>query len=280
MTVKTVINHVARTHPGKVREHNEDCLHADAESGLFIVADGMGGMEAGEVASAIARDETVRAVTEGKSLSDAIQSAHTAIRKAVEEGIGAQGMGTTIVSLRMTNGDCELAWVGDSRAYLWDADKGSLRRVTRDHSHVELLLASGVITPDQAHKHPQKNLITQCLGQTNSDDVQVGVTNEKLQPGQSILLCSDGLNDELTDTEIAQCLVSHSKLAAQADALLQATLEKGARDNVTLILVQLDRKSKFQKLLAKKALRYAVLGILLGGSAWMALKTYVDELRF
>lgn len=277
MTVKTVINHVARTHPGKVREHNEDCFHADAATGLFIVADGMGGMEAGEVASAIARDETVRAVNEGQSLAEAIVNAHRAIRKAVDEGVGAHGMGTTIVTLRVVNGDCELAWVGDSRAYLWDADKGSLRRVTRDHSHVELLLASGVITPDQAHKHPQKNLITQCLGQMTSDDLQVGFVKEKLQPGQSILMCSDGLNDELTDTEIAQCLVSHSKISAQAEALLQMTLEKGARDNVTLIIVHAERKGALQKALASKSVRYALLGILLGASLWSALNAFVGK---
>lgn len=280
MTSKTVIQHVARTHPGRVRDHNEDCYHADNDAGLFIVADGMGGMEAGEVASAIARDETVRAVNAGHPLPEAIQLAHEAIRKAVDEGVGAPGMGTTIVALKMMPYEYHLAWVGDSRAYLWDAGKGSLRRLSRDHSHVELLLSSGVISPEQAHKHPQKNLITQCLGQSNLDTLQVGETRETLAPGQTILLCSDGLNDELTDTEIAQCLVSQTKPDAQADALLQATLEKGAKDNVTILLVQLEGKGWLRKLRARKSVLYALSGMLLGIIALGLLKTWLGEIRF
>lgn len=279
MSDKTVIQQVARTHPGRVRDHNEDCYHADAEAGLFLVADGMGGMEAGEVASAIARDETVRAVTAGRPLAEAIQLAHEAIRKAVDNGIGAAGMGTTIVALQMHGRDFHLAWVGDSRAYLWDAGKGSLRRLSRDHSHVEFLLASGVISPEQAHKHPQKNLITQCLGQQNLDQLQVGEIRETLAPGQSILLCSDGLNDELTDTEIAQCLVSQSRPSAQAEALMQMTLDKGARDNVTLLLVQTDGGNWLRKLLARKSLVYALLGMVMAMAALGILKSYLGEIR-
>lgn len=278
LSSKTVINHVARTHSGRVRDHNEDCFHADVESGLFIVADGMGGMEAGEVASAIARDETVRAVVAGHTLAEAIQMAHEAIRKAVDNGIGAPGMGTTIVAMRLMGNEFHLAWVGDSRAYLWDGARGSLRRLSRDHSHVEMLLSSGVITPDQAHKHPQKNLITQCLGQTNLDTLHVGEVQETLGTGQCVLLCSDGLNDELTDTEIAQCLVNEATLAAKADALLERTLDKGARDNVTIVLVQLQKSGLLPALQARKSMIYAVLGMVLGIVALGLLKTWLGEI--
>lgn len=278
MTNKTVIHYVARTHSGRVRDHNEDCYHA-SDDGLFLVADGMGGMEAGEVASAIARDETVKAVAAGHSLPKAIQMSHDAIRKAVEDGIGAPGMGTTIVALKFKGDECNVAWVGDSRAYLWDADRGSLRRLSRDHSHVEMLLSSGVITPDQAHKHPQKNLITQCLGQNNLDELHVGEVSESLAPGQCVLLCSDGLNDELTDMEIAQCLVNEASLSGKADALLEKTLEKGARDNVTIVLVQLQRNGLLPTLRAKKSLIYAILGMILGIVALGLLKTWLGEIR-
>lgn len=279
MSNKTVVNHVARTHPGRVRDHNEDCYHASDDGGLFIVADGMGGMEAGEVASAIARDETVKAIAAGHSLPASIQMAHDAIRQAVENGVGAAGMGTTIVAMRLDNDQCEVAWVGDSRAYLWDAAKGSLRRLSRDHSHVELLLASGVITPDQAHKHPQKNLITQCLGQTNIDTLSVGDIRETLAPGQCVLLCSDGLNDELTDMEIAQCLVNETSLAAKADALLEKTLANGAHDNVTLVLVQLQNNGFLATLREKKSLLYAVVGMLLGIIALGLVNTWLGQIQ-
>lgn len=278
MTGKTAVKHVARTHPGRVREHNEDCFHADDDGRLYIVADGMGGMEAGEVASAIARDETVRSVKAGKTLAHAIQDAHESIRKAVDAGIGARGMGTTIVAMQWQNKQCHIAWVGDSRAYLWDATKGSLRRLSRDHSHVELLLASGVITPEQAHKHPQKNLITQCLGQTNIDTLQVGEITENLSPGQCVLLCSDGLNDELTDTEIAQCLVSKNKLAAQADSLVEMTLEKGAKDNVTVLLVQVGNTGWLSSQIVRRSLVYASLGMVLGLLAFALLRNFLGEI--
>lgn len=275
MTGKATLKSVAQTHPGRVRDHNEDCYFADLELGLFLVADGMGGMEAGEVASALARDEVVRAVTSGASLPDAIQSAHKAIRRAVDEGIGAAGMGTTLVAAQMKESACQIAWVGDSRAYLWDAARGSLRRLSRDHSHVEMLLASGVITPEQAHKHPQKNLITQCLGQMNLDSVQVGDVTEILEPGQCVLLCSDGLNDELTDTEIAQCLVTHHKVDAQAESLISLTLEKGARDNVTVVLLQTSNRGLMSGASAKKPLLFAMVGIVLGISALLLFRYFL-----
>ncbi|HET8705468.1 MAG TPA: protein phosphatase 2C domain-containing protein [Pseudomonadales bacterium] len=228
---------VAKSDSGRVRDHNEDCYFGDPDLGLFLVADGMGGMDAGEVASAIARDEVSQRVKAGAALTEAIESSHHAIKASAQQGIGAYGMGTTIVALRNREADYEIAWVGDSRAYLWDNNLRQLNRLTRDHSFVEMLLASGSITPDQAHKHPKKNLITQCLGQPNVEEVQVSTITGNLKSGQVILLCSDGLNDELTDDEIANVLASEKAMQAQAAKLLHTVLSGEARDNVTLLLI-------------------------------------------
>lgn len=228
---------VAKSDSGRVRDHNEDCYFGDPELGLFLVADGMGGMDAGEVASAIARDEISKQVRAGADLTDAIAASHHTIKESAQNGIGAYGMGTTIVAVRSREADYEVAWVGDSRAYLWDNSLQQLRRLTRDHSFVEMLLASGSITPDQAHKHPKKNLITQCLGQPNVDEVQVSKITGSLKKEQLILLCSDGLNDELTDEEIANGLASEKNMQAQASKLLHSVLSGDARDNVTILLI-------------------------------------------
>jgi len=231
------LTYVAKSDSGKVRDHNEDCYFGDSELGLFLVADGMGGMDAGEVASALARDEISRQVSSGIALVDAITASHHSIKRAAQQGIGAYGMGTTVVAVRSRLDDYEIAWVGDSRAYLWDTQSQQLSRLTRDHSFVEMLLASGSITAEQAHKHPKKNLITQCLGQPNVEDVQVGSVTGTLRPGQVLVLCSDGLNDELTDEEIANTLASEKVMQAQASKLLQKVLAGAARDNVTLLLI-------------------------------------------
>ncbi len=228
---------VAKSDSGRVRDHNEDCYLGDPELGLFLVADGMGGMDAGEVASAIARDEINSRMRAGAELVEAITSSHHSIKESAQRGIGAYGMGTTIVAVHALNAEYEVAWVGDSRAYLWDNATHELSRLTRDHSFVEMLLASGSITPDQAHKHPKKNLITQCLGQPNVDEVQVSSIKGTLKKEQLILLCSDGLNDELTDEQIANCFAAEKTMELQAAKLLQTVLAGEARDNVTILIV-------------------------------------------
>ena len=146
---------------GQKRERNEDSLFYDDKMGLYVVADGMGGQEAGEVASAIAVQTICEAIKQQASLTEAIERAHTAIGEASPE-LGGAGMGTTVVALLTRDNDYEIAWVGDSRAYLWNLRQ--LKRLTRDHSMVQEMVDAGAISAEEADQHPQRNIITQSLG--------------------------------------------------------------------------------------------------------------------
>jgi len=226
----------AASHQGQ-RDNNEDTYLSLPEQGLWLVADGMGGHQAGEVASAIVA-QTLRTQTQ-KNLKEALERSHQAVLEAADRGIGAPGMGSTAVVLRSRNNDYEVAWVGDSRAYLWtpSPDGGCLERLTRDHSYVQMLLASGVIGPDEVENHPDKNIITQCLGSQQLEALQVDSVKGRWQPDQCILLCSDGLTDELSDRDIAQILGQSHDARASVKRLLRAALKEGGHDNITLLLV-------------------------------------------
>jgi serine/threonine protein phosphatase PrpC len=262
------LTHAVTTHPGKVRSHNEDAWAADDESGLFVVADGMGGVDAGEIASAIARDSIVASVHEGTDLAEAVQQAHGAILEAGARGVGARGMGTTLVAATVRDGHYRVVWVGDSRAYLWDASQGTLSRITRDHSQVELLLARGLITPEQAHRHPQKNLITQALGQAGLARLDVGSVEGSLGKGQQLLLCSDGLSDELTDQVIADHLSQARNASSACLALQEAAIAEGGRDNITMILVQTQVSGVFFRPRLSREIMFGLAG---GALALLAL---------
>ncbi|MGI9286762.1 MAG: PP2C family protein-serine/threonine phosphatase, partial [Pseudomonadales bacterium] len=147
---------------GNSRSNNEDTYFSNSDQGLWLIADGMGGHEAGEVASAIARDTIAQAFSDGTPLSDAVQKAHSAILQAVDDQIGAPGMGSTVVALQSKRDDYEVAWVGDSRAYLWSPNEPEARltQITTDHSYVQMLLASGAIKEEEVAHHPDKNIIT------------------------------------------------------------------------------------------------------------------------
>ena len=141
------------SHVGLRRELNEDTYYSDSELGLWLVADGMGGHEFGEVASALARDAVVREVRAGKSLTDAIRSADEDIIRQSKRRADSLPMGTTMVALRVNDNRFELGWVGDSRAYLWN---GQLRQLSSDHSYVQELIDQGAITAEQARTHPHR----------------------------------------------------------------------------------------------------------------------------
>lgn len=224
------------THPGLVRSGNEDSCFSDAELGLFIVADGMGGHAAGAVASGIAVREMARAMRSGESLSEAIELAHREIEAAASRGEGAVGMGSTVVALRLIERRYEIAWVGDSRAYLWN---GELRQLTKDHSYVQYLLDAGLIGPEEAADYPGRNVITQGLGVggAEGDDVSVDSLTGELGFGESLLLCSDGLSGEVSDSEMASVLAGAGDPQSKVERLLQAALASGGRDNITAILV-------------------------------------------
>ena len=224
---------------GNSRSNNEDTYFSNSEKGLWLIADGMGGHEAGEVASAIARDTIAAACNDGTQLSEAVQKAHSAILQAVDEKIGAPGMGSTVVALQSNRNDYEVAWVGDSRAYLWSPNEseGRLTQITTDHSYVQMLLASGAIKAEEVANHPDKNIITQCLGVQDIGPVKVDTVYGNWQQGQWIVLCSDGLNEELDDEAIAGILAEAGNPGNAVDQLIARALESGGHDNVTVQVI-------------------------------------------
>lgn len=225
------------THVGLRREHNEDAYHGDATLGLWLVADGMGGHEHGEIASAIARGEVVAAVEQGQSLEAAIDGANRAIIAHAQGRRESLPMGTTIAAVRLRDHQYEAAWVGDSRIYLWHA--GTLRQISADHSYVRTLVEQGVVTAEQARRHPHRNVITQALGVTDPESLRVERVEGPLVRGDQLLLCSDGLTEEVDEAAIAAVLARFD-LGAQecVDHLILAALEHGGSDNITAILVR------------------------------------------
>jgi len=224
------------THTGLRRTRNEDTYYADASLGLFLVVDGMGGHRHGEVASATARDGVVAQVSAGQSLVDAIQRVNEALLARSSGLAESRPMGTTIAAVRIVGRSYEAAWVGDSRIYRWD---GELQRLSHDHSIVEALVASGELTEEQARAHPQRSVLTQALGITAPGQLHIGLARGELAAGARLLLCTDGLTDEVADARIAE-IVSRTDIAAQecVDHLLLEALGGSARDNVTVILLR------------------------------------------
>ncbi|RDS80446.1 serine/threonine-protein phosphatase [Dyella monticola] len=225
------------THVGLRRTRNEDTYYADATLGLFLVADGMGGHQHGEVASALARDTIVASVRSGKTLAEAIHDAAARLLEHAQRFDDALPMGTTIAAIRISEQDYEVAWVGDSRIYLL---KNDLRQISHDHSLVRQLVESGVIDEAQAKRHPQRNILTQALGITALDQLHISLAKGRLEPSMSFLLCSDGLTEEVNDSAIAQIIRRHD-LATQEclDHLLLAALDGGGSDNITAILARI-----------------------------------------
>jgi serine/threonine protein phosphatase PrpC len=224
------------SHVGLRREHNEDTYYGDSELGLWLVADGMGGHEFGEVASAMARDSIVREVRAGTSLSMAIQRADEELIDHSRRRSDALPMGTTVAAVQLHKDRFEVAWVGDSRAYLWN---GRLQQLSQDHSYVQELIDQGAITAEQARSHPHRNVVTQALGVTDPENLRVETISGELKPGMQLLLCSDGLTEEVDDAEIERTL-GRSDLSAQecVDQLIVAALDGGGSDNVTVLLLR------------------------------------------
>lgn len=225
---------------GLCRDNNEDSFLSQPAQGLWAVADGMGGHEAGEVASAIVRNTLADKKTNPRKLEDTISASHKAVLKAADQGIGASGMGSTVVALQSLGHDYQVSWVGDSRAYLWTADDegGRLEQLTTDHSYVQMLLHSGAIGPDEVDNHPDKNIITQCIGSQDIDDVQVDTVHGQWEQHQWILLCSDGLSDEVDDQQIATILCNSNSPKEASQKLLQTALTNGGKDNITIQIVE------------------------------------------
>jgi protein phosphatase len=224
------------THTGLVRELNEDSHIALPKLGLWVIADGMGGHEAGEVASGITIREIARSIEQDMPLAEAIETAHHAIQTAVLHGEGSADMGSTVVALKLDGLCYEIAWVGDSRAYLWN---GTLHQLTTDHSYVQLLLNAGLITESEIPEHPARNVISQALGTGGPDNsnIKVDLVTGELGESDTLLLCSDGLSGEVADDCIAAILTETTDAQTRVDRLITAALEAGGKDNVTVIVL-------------------------------------------
>ena len=222
------------THVGLRRDHNEDTYSAEPKIGLWLVADGMGGHEQGEVASAIARDTVVASYREGKSLEQSVRDAAQSIVDHSRERNSTLPMGTTIVAAAVKDNKYNVAWVGDSRVYHWN---GSLKQITNDHSYVQELVDQGAITPEQARTHPHRNVVTQALGVTEPNSLRVDTCEGELNTGEILLLCSDGLSEEVDDDYITYVLSLQLDVQESVDHLILAALDGGGSDNVTVVVV-------------------------------------------
>ncbi len=241
----TVVSGVWRTDAGKVRAINEDAVYFDEhDEGMILamVADGMGGHQAGEVASSIAIDvirHELQKVT-ARTLPDearncleaAILKANRAIYERAQADPQLTGMGTTIVVALVAYEWGWIAHIGDSRAYAWQSSR--LQPITADHSLVNELVKSGQLRADEANRHPQRNILVRALGTDQSVEVEFNA----YQPHADdlLLLCSDGLTSMLSDEQISQVLQGEGTIQEKADRLLEQALRQGGEDNISLVL--------------------------------------------
>lgn len=248
----------ARTSIGQVRENNEDNvqLWLQDDAVLAIVADGMGGAAAGEEASRLAV-EAIQAgltVAEKRMLSafermgddtvaqkmrEIIRVANNDIMHRAAADPTLRGMGTTVTLAFVRDMHAIVAHVGDSRAYLVSRRDHTITQITADHSFVEALVAAGHITQEQAEDHPMRNVLYRALGQT--EDIDVDVYHTRLRPGDRLILCSDGLTRHLKSSEIAELALHDDDPETIADQLVDLTNQRGAEDNVSVIVVILEQ---------------------------------------
>lgn len=227
-----------RTDTGRQRRDNED--NAFVRAPLFVVADGMGGAQAGEVASKLAVDEFHEALPDEGSaeerLTNRIRAANRRIYDLSRTEHEHAGMGTTLTAAYLDDDNLAVAHVGDSRAYIFR--DGELVRLTQDHSLVEELVRQGKLTEEQAAEHPQRSIITRALG--IEGDVEVDTWSYSVRAGDVVLLCSDGLTSMIGEDQIVQILGSESSLDRAADGLIGAANDAGGRDNITVVLFRLE----------------------------------------
>jgi len=254
MKLAEALQVVVRTDPGVVRSHNEDAVWGDAAQGLVILADGMGGYNAGEVASGMAttllstnlqqiipecKPREIDALS-GKCLAhqhiiEQVALANDSIYRAAQSQPQYAGMGTTLVIAWFFDNTVSVGHIGDSRLYRLRGEE--FRQITRDHSLLQEQLDSGMITPEQAKYSQNKNLVTRALGV--DPEVEVEIHDYEVLPGDIFLLCSDGLSDMVEDEEISMTVQTlQSNLDLAGDQLIQMANDNGGRDNVSVILVK------------------------------------------
>jgi PPM family protein phosphatase len=228
----------ARSDVGRVREGNEDSFMVHAP--LFAVADGMGGHQGGEVASQLALETLGRLTLEDSrdtapNLADAVREANRAVLQRASTDPGLHGMGTTLTAVVAGANRVFLAHVGDSRAYL--LRDGRLEQLTEDHTVVESLVQEGRLTRQEAEIHPQRSILTRALGVEG--DIDVDERSEEVQPGDRILLCSDGLTGMVPEPEIQRILAELDDPQRAADALVDAANDAGGQDNITALVLDM-----------------------------------------
>jgi PPM family protein phosphatase len=242
---------------GKKRKGNEDALYVNPEQKLFVVADGMGGHAAGEIASKVAVDAINEFVCltggdeeitwpfgldenisyDGNRLKTAIRHANRRVLEATKEKTEYEGMATTVAAVLVDGDVANIGHVGDSRIYLLTADE--FTQLTSDHSWVNEQIQSGVISPDQARSHPLRNVVTRALG--GRTDLAVDMQTRKMNEGDLLLLCSDGLTTMVPDEEIEQVLRdAKGDVEKGVEALVGAANEHGGEDNITVVLVKFE----------------------------------------
>jgi protein phosphatase len=249
------IQAAGKTDVGCVRKHNEDSFLADEGLGLFVVADGLGGHAAGEVASQIVVETIARFVGEtlekdrtwpleynpslsydGNRLRVALMLSDQAIAEDIRRNPERETMGSTVVAGLFHGAKVTLAHVGDSRAYLLNAE--GIHQVTRDHSWVAEQVANGILTPSEARVHPFRNVITQALG--NGGELDIEIQDLELGKTDRLLLCSDGLSGMIGDKQIWDIVEQSKDLQTAVESLVFIAREHGGEDNITAILVGLE----------------------------------------
>ncbi|MCA9899914.1 MAG: Stp1/IreP family PP2C-type Ser/Thr phosphatase [Ardenticatenaceae bacterium] len=272
------ITAVLRTDTGQVRGHNEDFVSywepsnakEEAQHGwLYIVADGVGGADAGEVASELTSDRTIQHYLNhpneadwGQRLLNAMQSANTELRQYVLERNDNSRMATTMVAAVLQENHAYIANVGDSRGYLWR--NGRIQQITKDQSLVAKLVEEGAITEEEALFHPRRNVILYSLGSERSP--QIDLFEQDLEPGDRLLLCSDGLTRHVLDEEIALVL-SENEPAAATEILINRANERGGEDNISVAIVQYAEQTA---VLPQKSARAATVSLVTAAPAQAA----------
>jgi serine/threonine protein phosphatase PrpC len=250
----------SKTDTGRVRSKNEDAIALNPKHGIAILADGMGGYSAGEVASRIATDVLLESLEDGMDriqsqsqdlltmrgrqiqnlMVDSIHRANFAVIEAARAEPEYHGMGTTLVAALFHNDKVTVAHVGDSRAYRFR--EGELTQITRDHSLLQEQIDAGLIDPEWARFAEHKNLVTRALGV--DPEMEVEIHDHQTEPGEIYLLCSDGLSDMLTDEEMCDALNRYgSALQSACDELVQQANYNGGHDNISVILVKVQSNS-------------------------------------
>lgn len=236
----------AATDVGRVRPINEDAYYVpEAGERFCAVADGMGGHNAGEVASAIAirvlaEEMRGREIPTEEALKNAVERANAQIFQTAGRDRAYAGMGTTMTALCLEGRVAHIAQVGDSRAYL--VRNRAILRVTTDHTLVEEMVLSGLITPSEAKVHPKRNYITRALG--TAEKVEVDLLRMDVQPEDLFLLCTDGLSNHLSEREMLDILQTNMLYADKLNTLIERALHHGGTDNITALIVTCEEEAQ------------------------------------